>query len=52
MTYDKAIELLNLTTPKSLAENARLAESMLSHFAADIPLRSLVAARVVIRAAE
>lgn len=52
MNYSKAIELLGLTTPKSLSENARLASSMLSHMTAECPLRYKVAASVIIEAAE
>jgi hypothetical protein len=52
MNYSKAIETLGLTTPKILAENARLAESKLRHMAANAPLRYKVAAKVVIEAAK
>lgn len=51
MNYSTAIELLGLTTPKSLTANAKLAESMLSHMAINAPLRYKVAASVVINAA-
>ena len=52
MTYSKAVELLGLTTPKSLADNAKLAESKLAHMTPQAPLRYTVAAMVIIRAAQ
>ena len=52
MNYSRAVELLGLTTPKSLAENARLANSMMNSFTRQCPLRYKVAASVVIRAAK
>ena len=52
MNYSKAIELLGLTTPKSLTENARLASGQLSRMTAKAPLRYKVAAMVVIEAAK
>jgi hypothetical protein len=52
MNYSKAVELLRLTTPKSLEENARLAEGMLKGMPKNRPLRYKVAARVVINAAK
>lgn len=52
MTYSKAIELLGLTTPKSLTANAKLAETMEARFTASCPLRLKVAAKVVIDAAK
>ncbi len=50
MGYDEAIEILGLTTPKSLEENAELAYGL--NFTASAPLRYKVARSVVIRAAE
>lgn len=50
MTYSKACETLGFTTPKSLAENARLAESRLAVMADNAPLRHKVACKVVIEA--
>ncbi len=52
MSYSTAIEILGLTTPKSLLQNAALAETMLSAMTARCPLRYKVAAMVVIRAAQ
>lgn len=52
MDYSKAIELLGLTTVKSLSENARLAAGMLSHMTSKCPLRYKVAASVVMAAGE
>ena len=52
MNYSEAVELLGLTTPKSLADNARLAESKLAHMVRNAPLRYKVAAMVIIRAAQ
>lgn len=49
MNYSEAIELLGLTTPKSLAENARLAQGMLDRMTVKCPLRFKVAASIVIR---
>lgn len=51
MTYDSAIELLGFTTPKSLVENAKLAESRLAAMLPTAPLRFKVACAVVIDAA-
>lgn len=51
MNYSEAIEMLGLTTPKSLAENARLASGMIGRMTLDAPLRYKVAASVIIRAA-
>ena len=48
MNYSEAIELLRLTTPKSLEENAKMASNMLKHFVSNIPLRYLVAVQIVI----
>lgn len=52
MNYSEAIELLGLTTPKSLAENARLASGRLDRMTFDAPLRYKVAAWVIIREAQ
>jgi len=52
MEYSKACELLGLTTPKSLTENARLATTMLNNMTNKAPLRYKVAAQVIINAAE
>lgn len=54
MTYSKACEILRFTTPKSLAENARLAESFLKHgtIPGKTPIRKLIAADVLIKAAK
>ena len=49
MEYSRACELLGLTTPKSLTENARLA-SMLNNMTDKAPLRYKVAAQVIINA--
>ena len=51
MTYSKASELLGLTTPKSLKEQAEMAKSMLSRMTYKTPLRYKVAVDVLIRAA-
>ena len=51
MTYSKASEILGLTTPKSLKEQAEMAKSMLSRMTWETPLRYKVAADVLIRAA-
>lgn len=51
MTYARACELLGFTTPKSLADNATLAQSRLSSLTANSPLRFSVACMVIIRAA-
>jgi len=52
MKYSKSCELLGLTTPKSLIENARLAASMLKNMTDKSPLRYKVAAQVIINAAD
>ena len=52
MTYSRACELLGFTTPKSLAENAMLAQSKLARLAIDSPLRYKVACSVLIEAAK
>ncbi|MDD5650420.1 MAG: hypothetical protein PHF86_08410 [Candidatus Nanoarchaeia archaeon] len=51
MDYSKACELLNLTTPKSLKEQAELAKSILKHMNFKTPLRYKVAADILIKAA-
>lgn len=50
MSYSRACELLGLTTPKSLTENARLAESALRAMTTNTPLRFKVAADVLVKA--
>lgn len=50
MDYSKAVELLNLITPKSLKANAELARGMYSRFNKKTPLRYKVAAKVVMEA--
>ena len=45
MNYSEAIELLGLTTPKSLADNARLASSQLRRMTTETPLRYKIAAK-------
>ena len=52
MNYSQAIELLGLTTPKSLEKNAKLAAGQLSHMNFKTPLRYKVAAQIVIDAAK
>ena len=52
MSYTRACDILGLTTPKSLWENARLAKSILSHLTPSSPLRYGVACMVIIREAE
>jgi hypothetical protein len=52
MNYSRAIELLGLTTPKSLTANAKLAQGQLSRMTSKTPLRYKVAASVVIEAAK
>lgn len=52
MTYSEACELLGLTTPKSLEDNARLATGMQSRMTDKAPLRYKVAAQLIINAAK
>jgi hypothetical protein len=52
MTYSRAIEILGLTTPKSLAENKKLAQVIQSNLVLTAPLRFKVACKVVIEAAK
>jgi hypothetical protein len=52
MSYSKACEILDLTTPKSLSENARLASGILSRLTDTAPLRYKVAAQIIIEAAK
>ena len=52
MTYSRACEILGLTSPKSVDENAKLAETYLSTLLPCAPLRYSVACMVLIRAAE
>lgn len=49
-TYEKACEILGFTSLKSLAENAKLAQSFLNRAAYGTPLRYLVAAEILIEA--
>jgi hypothetical protein len=51
MNYSEAVELLGLTTPKSLAENARLASMVYDRMTLEVPWRYKAAAMVIIRAA-
>lgn len=51
MNYSKACEILGFTTPKSLAENAALAENRMARMLPAAPLRFKVACRVLIDAA-
>jgi len=51
MNYSEACEILGFTTPKSLAENAKLAESRMARMLPAAPLRFKVACRVLIDAA-
>lgn len=51
MTYDRACEILGFTTPKSLTENARLAEGRLAALVPGAPLRYSVACSVIINEA-
>ena len=52
MTYSKASELLGFTTPKSIKEQAALAQSKLSRMTMTTPLRYKVAAQILIDAAK
>jgi len=52
MSYEKACEIAGLTTPKSYAENAKMATSKLANLAAGSPLKEKVACQVIIRAAQ
>lgn len=52
MSYSHACKLLGFTTPKSLAENARLAASCLQAMTPRCPLRFAVACKVLIDAAK
>ena len=51
MTYDRACEILNFATPKSFAQNARLATECEKHLTLGSPLRLKVACKVLIEAA-
>jgi len=51
MNYSEACELLGFTTPKSIEENARLAQSRLNNMLPKCPLRFKVACMVLIDAA-
>ena len=48
MTYSRACEILGLTTPKSFAQNAKFAASILRHLKATAPLRLKVACQTII----
>lgn len=52
MTYSQASELLGFTTPKSVKDQAKLAQSALRSMTTKTPLRYKVAADVLIRAAK
>ena len=52
MTYSRACELLNLTTPKSLEANAKLAAGILRSLVPGCPLRYSVACSILIEAAK
>jgi len=52
MDYSVACEILCLTSPKSLKENAKLAESILNNLTREAPLRYKVACKVLINAAK
>ncbi len=52
MSYSKAVEILGLTTPKSLALNAKLAKQIMDHLDSKAPIRYHVACSVVINAAK
>jgi hypothetical protein len=52
MEYSKATEILNLTTPKSLVENAKMAASILKELVDSAPLKYKVACHVIINAAK
>ena len=51
MGYSEACEILGFTTPKSIAENAKLAESRIARMLPSAPIRFKVACRVLIDAA-
>ena len=52
MTYERACEILGLTTPKSLEANAKLAASVATHLTPKAPLRYSVACSVIVNAAK
>jgi hypothetical protein len=52
MTYERACEILGFTTPKSYAQNARLAGECEKHLTLGSPLRLKVACGVLINAAK
>ena len=51
MTYQRACEILGFTTPKSNAQNAKLAGECEKHLTLGSPLRLKVACGVLIKAA-
>lgn len=51
MSYSKACEILGLTTPKSVTENARLAKVIRAALTLNAPLKKSVACEVLINAA-
>lgn len=50
MTYSEACEVLRFTTPKSPAENARLARSLMRSLTPNAPLKFKVACQTLINA--
>lgn len=52
MSYSKATELLGLTSPKTLQQNAELAKDKLSNMTPNTPLKYKVAAQIIIDAAK
>lgn len=52
MTYEQACEILGFTTPKSFAQNAKLATNRLSCMTRKAPLKEKVACKVLIEAAK
>ena len=52
MTYSRACELLDLTTPKSLKENAEIAKRLAERMPVGTPLRYRVAVQVIVEAAQ
>lgn len=49
MNYSRATEILGFTTPKSLVQNAELAQSFLGRVTTKTPLRYKVAATILVR---
>jgi hypothetical protein len=50
MTYDRACEILGLTTPKSIEANARYARGILTRLTTTAPIRHRIACRILIDA--